>query len=75
MNAVEAVLVDGDFEVPTSEARAATRTAVRSLTGPKKRRTPIFKAFSKYFTRSLKACLGSDTIIADKENKNVGALS
>ena len=31
MNAVEAVIVDGNFEVPTPEARAATRTAAAFL--------------------------------------------
>ena len=63
MNAVEAVLVDVDFEVPTSEARAATRTAAAFLDWAKKKEnTLILKEFSKYFTRSLKACIGSDTL-------------
>ena len=37
MNAVEAVLVDCDFEVPTSEARAAIRTAAAFLDWAKKK--------------------------------------
>ena len=41
MNAVEAVVVDGDFEVPTSEARAATRAAAAFLDWAKKKENAL----------------------------------